>query len=44
MSTELKDMVEAPTLVFDPMPQTKEEVVPVKEAPWMDDTTLTEKK
>lgn len=42
MSTELKDMVEAPTLVFDPMPQTKEEVVPVKEEPELDDNILTE--
>ena len=42
MSTELKDMVEAPTLVFDPMPQTKEEVVPVKEEPKLDDNILTE--
>ena len=42
MSTELKDMVGAPTLVFDPMPQTKEEVVPVKEEPKLDDNILTE--
>ena len=42
MSTDLKDMVEAPTLVFDPMPQTKEEVVPVKEEPELDDNILTE--
>ena len=42
MSTELKDMVGAPTLVFDPMPQTKEEVVPVKEEPELDDNILTE--
>ena len=42
MSTELKDMVEAPTLVFDPTPQTKEEVVPVKEEPELDDNILTE--
>ncbi|MGN0251931.1 MAG: toxic anion resistance protein [Oliverpabstia sp.] len=42
MSTELKDMVEAPTLVFDPMPQTKEEVAPVKEEPELDDSILTE--
>ena len=42
MSTELKDMGGAPTLVFDPMPQTKEEVVPVKEEPKLDDNILTE--
>ena len=42
MSTELKDMVGAPTLVFDAMPQTKEEVVPVKEEPKLDDNILTE--
>ena len=42
MSTELKDMVGAPTLVFDPMPQTKEEVVPVKEEPKLADNILTE--
>lgn len=42
MSTELKDMVGAPTLVFDPMPQTKEDVVPVKEEPKLDDNILTE--
>ena len=42
MSTELKDMVGAPTLVFDPMPQTKEEVVPVKEEHKLDDNILTE--
>lgn len=42
MSTELKDMVGAPTLVFDPMLQTKEEVVPVKEEPKLDDNILTE--
>ena len=42
MSTELKDMVGAPTLVFDPMLQTKEEVVPVKEEPELDDNILTE--
>lgn len=43
MSSEIKDMTMTPTLVFDPVPDTKEEVVPVKqEEPQLDDSILSE--
>ena len=43
MSNEVKDMTMTPTLTFDPMPQTKEEVAPVKEeAPELDDSILSD--
>lgn len=43
MSSEVKDLTMTPTLTFDPMPQTKEPVVPVKEeAPELDDSILSE--
>jgi uncharacterized protein YaaN involved in tellurite resistance len=43
MSTEVKDMIETPTLSFDPVPQTKEEIAPVKEADTqLDDSILSD--
>ncbi len=41
--SDLKDMTITPTLVFDPAPQTKEEISPVKqEEPELDDSILSE--
>lgn len=43
MSSEVKDMTMTPTLTFDPIPQTKEEITPVKEeAPELDDSILSD--